>query len=321
MASVNRKLVVGVLMGGTSSEREVSLRSGAAVAEALVKLGHTVVPVDIQSETGRELDGLNLDVAFVALHGRFGEDGGVQAILEQRKIPYTGSGPKVSELAMDKLNSKRRFREKGVQTPSFDLIWRGDTRETLEQRARGLGYPVILKPRAEGSSVGVTLHRDSGTLEAGAAECLGKEPVGLMEKYIEGRELTVGILDGQALPIIELRPKAEFFDYDAKYSDPNTRYILKPPMTLAEERRVLRTAISAYEAIGCEGMGRVDVILTPFCSVHVLEVNTIPGLTERSLFPKAAWSEGIDLSQLCRRVVDAALRDRRGSYWAAAVGA
>ncbi len=317
----NRKgpLVIGVLLGGTSSEREVSLRSGAAVARALEGLGHRVAPVDIRSETGAELDGFTLDAAFIALHGRFGEDGRLQRILEARGIPYTGSGPDASHAAMDKIEAKRLFKLRGVETPPHHVLTRGDSVLLMEQCARALGYPVVMKPRAEGSSIGVTVHQDKSTLLDGAAECFRHDAVGLMEKFISGRELTVGILDGEALPIVELRPRRGFFDYEAKYEDPRTEYIVDPELSDLDKRRVQRAAREANGALGCEGMSRVDLILTPFCSVHVLEVNTIPGLTERSLLPKAARAAGIEFPALCQKIVDAAFRRRQGFSWAAAM--
>ncbi len=311
--------VVGVLMGGTSTEREVSLRSGQAVLRALEGLGCRVLAIDIRSESGRELDGVSIDVAFLALHGRFGEDGRLQRILEERGIPYTGSGPEASRAAMDKVESKRLFKFRGVDTPPHRVIARGDTPKLLEQCARALGYPVILKPRAEGSSVGVTVHPDRSTLHDGAAECFKFDAFAIMEKFIEGRELTVGILEGKTLPIIELKPARKFYDYTAKYADSGTQYIVDPPMSDLEQRRVLKTAKAANDALGCQGMSRVDVILTPLCSVHVLEVNTIPGLTERSLFPKAAAAAGIGFGDLCRRITEAALVREGNAFWAAAM--
>ncbi|RPH43327.1 MAG: D-alanine--D-alanine ligase [Planctomycetota bacterium] len=310
--------VIGVLMGGCSSEREVSLRSGAAVADALKSVGHKVVPIDLQSEDLRELEGVHLDVAFIALHGRFGEDGRLQQLLQKRGIPYTGSGPDASRAAMDKVEAKRLFKLKHVETPPHRVIARGDSVDLMEHAARALGYPVVMKPRAEGSSVGVTVHEDRATLLDGAAECFRHDPIGLMEKFIQGRELTVGILDGKALPVIELRPKSRFFDYNAKYQDPDTQYIVNPVISDLDRRRVQKAAKDAHDALGCEGMSRVDIILTPFCSVHVLEVNTIPGLTARSLLPKAAGAAGISFPLLCWKITELAFKRKQGTFWAAA---
>lgn len=314
-----RNLTIGVLMGGVSSEREISLRSGAAVAGALERLGYRVLRIDIASETGRELDGLRMDAAFVALHGRFGEDGGIQRILEERGIPYTGSDPDASRAAMDKIESKRLFRMRGVDTPPHWVMMRNDPLPLMERCARALGYPVILKPRAEGSSVGVTIHQDCSTLQEGAAECFLYGSVGLMEKFIRGREFTVGILDGECLPAIELRPRGAFFDFQAKYRDPDTVYVVDPPLGDIEKRRLQKAALGAHDALGCQGMSRVDLIMTHLGSVYVLEVNTIPGLTERSLFPKAARAAGLEFPALCERILQTAFRRRKGAFWAAAL--
>jgi len=205
-----------------------------------------------------------------------------------------------------------------VDTPPHRVIARGDSIDLMEHAARALGYPVVMKPRAEGSSVGVTVHEDRATLLDGAAECFRHDPIGLMEKFIQGRELTVGILDGKALPVIELRPKSRFFDYKAKYQDPDTQYIVNPLLSDLDRRRVQKTAKDAHDALRCEGMSRVDLILTPFCSVHVLEVNTIPGLTARSLLPKAAAAAGIEFPELCWKIIELAFKRKQGAFWAAA---
>jgi D-alanine-D-alanine ligase len=318
MARISHPLI-GVLMGGTSSEREVSLRSGAAVSAALRSLGHAVVDIDLRTETGAELDAHKIDVAFIAMHGRFGEDGTLQRLLQERAIPFTGSGPAASRAAMDKVEAKRLFKQHGVDTPPHRVLARGDSVALLEQCARALGYPVVMKPRAEGSSVGVTVHRDRTTLLDGAAEVFRHDAIALMEKFIGGRELTVGILDGEALPIVEMRPKDGFFSYDAKYKRGDTQYLVDPPMSDLDKRRVQRAALEAHKSLGCEGVSRVDVILTPLCSVHVLEVNTIPGMTERSLLPKAAAAAGLPFPNLCYRLVELALRRRRDAFWAAAM--
>jgi D-alanine-D-alanine ligase len=297
----------------------VSLRSGGAVAKALEERGHKVAKVDILTETGRELDGVRCDVAFIALHGRFGEDGGIQKILESRGIPYTGSGPAASRAAMDKLEAKRRFIARGVETPPHLLVANADSAEQMERRARSLGYPVVLKPRAEGSSVGVTVHRDKSTLAAGAAEAVKFGSPALMEKFVADREMTVGVLADRALPIIEIRPAEGFFDYSAKYKDQRTEYIVGAPLDEQDARKIQGAALAAHRALGCEGASRVDVIFTPLHAAYVLEVNTIPGMTERSLLPKAARAAGIEYGELCERIALDALRRRRASKWVASL--
>ena len=311
--------VIGVLMGGTSGEREISLRSGEAVARGLAHAGYRSVTVDIKSETGEELDQVKIDAAFIALHGPFGEDGKIQRMLEDRGIPYTGSNPTASRAAMDKVESKRLFKLRGLSTPTHRVIARGDSEALLEACARAIGYPVVLKPRSQGSSLGVTVHHDRGTLHEGAAECFTYGTIGLMEKFIQGRELTVGFLQGKPLPFVELRPSRGFFDYTAKYEDDETEYVVEPDLSDLDRRRVLRTAREAVEALGCEGFCRVDLILTPLCSVYVLEVNTIPGMTERSLFPKAAAAQGIEFPELCAKITEQAFNRQGRAFWAAAM--
>lgn len=310
---------VAVLMGGFSSEREVSLRSGEAVAKALAERGHRVTKVDIRTDYGVELNGIECDAAFIALHGKFGEDGGVQRLLEARKIPFTGSGADASRLAMDKIESKRVFRRHGIETPLHRVIGSGDSVDLLEQCARALGYPVVLKPRSEGSSIGVSVHPDRSKLLDGAIEAFQFGSIALMEKFVAGREMTVGVLDGRALPVIELKPKRAFFDYTAKYQDPDTMYVVDPSLAELDKRRIQKAALDAHEALGCDGLSRVDLIYTPLHGIQVLEVNTIPGLTERSLLPKAAKAAGIDFGTLCDRILQTAFK-RRHSFpgWAAA---
>ena len=260
-----------------------------------------------------------MDVAFIALHGRFGEDGTLQRMLQERGIPYTGSGPEASRAAMDKVESKRLFKLRGVDTPRHHVVMHGESVDLWEAFARSLGYPIIMKPRSQGSSVGVSVHRDRSTLVEGAVQCFLYENVGLMEQFVRGRELTVGILEGRPLPLIEIRHQGECFDYHAKYKSAETEYVVDPPVSDLEKRRVQKAAKEAHDALGCEGMSRVDVILTDFCSVHVLEVNTIPGMTERSLLPKAARAAGYDFPELCQRLVNSAFERRKGNYWAAAM--
>lgn len=301
-------LKVAVLMGGTSSEREVSLRSGQAVARALASLGYRVVPVDLKTETGVELETLQVDICFIAMHGRFGEDGQLQRLLEDRGFLYTGSGPIASELAMDKLKSKILFMLHGVPTAPYRIVKAEDSPTKLELFAETLGYPVVTKPRSEGSSVGVMIHKDASTLGQGLKVALKYGDTCLMEKFVFGREMTVGVLDGRALPVIELRPKREFFDYTAKYQDPDTEYLVNPDLSAAVRDACQEAALGAHRALGCDGFSRVDLIVAPDGSPTVLEVNTIPGLTERSLLPKAARAAGVEFPQLCEKIIQLAMR-------------
>jgi D-alanine-D-alanine ligase len=300
---------VAVLMGGNSSERSISLKSGRAVALALRQKGYDVIELDLTDEEAHPVYTLEADACFIAMHGGFGEDGRLQKLLQDRGIPYTGSGPMASELAMDKLKSKILFTIHGVRTPPFRILRGSEPEAKWASLAGELGLPVVVKPRAEGSSIGVSIHRSIETLAGGVRAALAFGPAALMEKMIPGRELTVGILGVRALPVVELRPSREFFDYQAKYHDPDTEYIVDPAdLDSNLKERVREMAVRAHEALRCEGFSRVDVILSPEGAPHVLEVNTIPGLTERSLLPKAAAAAGIDYPSLCDLIVKSALR-------------
>lgn len=295
---------VAVLLGGFSSEREISLRSGRAVAEALrTKAGVEVRPVDVRDERVEELAAGSCDVAFIALHGRFGEDGGVQEVCERREIAYTGSGPRASRLALDKVQAKELFSAAGLTTAPWRVCPAADGIERACAGVAALGAgPVVVKPRTEGSSVGVSIVRAPGQLEPALREAWRFGPDALVERFVAGREFTSGVLGELSLPLVELRPKREFFDYQAKYQDDRTEYIVAPPLPPEVTRRVQQAGLGAHRALGCKGFSRVDVILAESGEPVVLEVNTIPGMTERSLFPKAARAAGIPFPDLCERL-------------------
>lgn len=297
------QLRIAVLFGGFSSEREISLKSGEAVSNALESLGHQVFRVDVRDHQLKELDSLELDVAFIALHGTFGEDGEIQKLLQDRGIPYTGSGPVASKNAMDKLISKALFLKHGIPTPPYIVVNKDTTFPDAEHAILSFGLPVVIKPRAEGSSLGVTIVRERKKIAEALNTALAFQDTALVEKYIKGREITVGILEERALPLIEIRPRQEFFSYNAKYHDPETEYIVNP--ILPPERYALMQdlAVRAHRTLGCEMFSRVDMILSDEGEPFVLEVNAIPGLTLRSLVPKAARAAGIEFPQLCQRLV------------------
>lgn len=294
---------IAILLGGFSSEREVSLRSGAAVAKALRERGHDAIAIDVRDRRVAELDAARPEVVFVALHGAFGEDGGVQALLESRRLPYTGSGPAASRLAMDKVAAKDRFIAAGVTVAPHLVVRRDEEPRARRERILAFGLPVVIKPRAEGSSVGVTIHAVPDALDAGLADAFRYHADALVERYVAGRELTVGILDRRALPLVEMKPARAFFDFAAKYQDDRTVYVVDPPLEAAVRERVQAAGLAAHRALGCEGFSRVDVILPESGEPCVLEVNTIPGMTERSLLPKAARAAGIEFPELCERIV------------------
>jgi D-alanine-D-alanine ligase len=306
-----RELRIAVLLGGVSREREISFLSGEGVIGALKGLGHTVFAVVIDEERIPLIQNLDVDVAFIALHGRYGEDGGVQGELERLGIPYTGPGPAASWKAMDKLLSKKAFAERGIPTPPFLGFFRPFEARTIVDHVEGeFGYPVVVKPAREGSSIGVTIAEDRSKLEEGLRILESIGGAVLVERYIEGRELTVGILGGRALPIIELRTERRFFDFEAKYVG-GTEYILNPELPVDLYGEIQETAFQAHRALGCEGLSRVDLILSREGRPFILEVNTIPGLTPKSLLPKAARTAGLSFETLCERIVDEALKRAR----------
>ena len=298
-----RPLTIAVLLGGPSAEREVSLRSGAAMAKALRSLGHVVHEVD-PPPGALELPG-GTDVAVLALHGTYGEDGTVQAELEQLGVPYTGCGVAASLFAFDKVVTKRRCIAAGVPTADFVVF------NSVTEWPEGWLPPVVLKPTRQGSSVGLQFVDATADFPRALAESLRFGGEVVMEKRIVGRETTVGILDGQALPVVEVRPKQGAYDYANKYTAGRTEYLCPAPFDAATTARIQEAALGAFRSIGGRDYGRVDVMVRDDGSPVVLEVNTLPGMTETSLLPKAAAAAGIGFAELCQRMVDLALRTGR----------
>ena len=288
---------VAVLMGGVSREREVSLKSGRAVAQALGERGHKVELYDLCEEklpVWRERP----EVVFLALHGGWGENGGVQEALERQGIPYTGSSAPACRLAMDKVLSKVYFRRAGLDTPSYILVTVYWPRHLIcEMVQHDLGYPVVLKPPREGSSIGVELAKNEEELLSKLERLFGLSEEVMIEKYVAGREFTASILGDALLPLVEIRKDRPLFDYEAKYQG-GVSYSF-PRLSEKEEDRIFEAAWRAHQALGCQDVSRVDLILTEEGRTFVLEVNALPGLTERSLLPLAAKQVGMDLGELC----------------------
>ncbi|NQT22936.1 MAG: D-alanine--D-alanine ligase [Candidatus Omnitrophica bacterium] len=300
---------IGVLAGGTSSEREISLESGKAVYKALKDAGFNVLFLDIRDDAERILKTSKINVAFIALHGRFGEDGTVQAILEKLSIPYTGSDPRSSRLAMDKILSKKLFIKHKLPVPDYITL---DEKQVLPtQMHKQLGMPLVFKPHNEGSSIGLSVVRRKTDIAKALKLALQYSNKIIVEKFIKGREVTVGIFDDKPLPVIEILPEHGLYDYSAKYIDKKTSYEIPAKIDKKSYDRAQRLATSAHNACGCKDFSRVDMRMSESGNLYVLEVNTIPGLTERSLLPKAARAAGIDFKQLCIRLVNRAL-DRKG---------
>ncbi|MFQ5956929.1 MAG: D-alanine--D-alanine ligase [Candidatus Brocadiales bacterium] len=295
---------VAVLMGGISAEREVSISSGGAVVRALEEVGYVVTPVVVNDEEVKELYDLDVDVVFIAMHGYFGEDGGVQELLESRGIPYTGSGVRASRIAMDKAESKWAFVQDGLPTPEFMTIRRNQPIQELEGLLlEKLPMPMVVKPSRNGSSMGVSIIHNILELPQALETAFGYDEKVVIERYIRGRELTVGILGEEALPVIEIRPAREFYDLSAKYEDRGTNYIITPDIPVDIYYEAQRLALCAHSRLGCAGFSRVDMMLSEDMELFLLEVNTIPGFTERSLLPKAAKVAGISFPDLCREIV------------------
>jgi len=303
-------LKVCVLTGGIGSEREVSIQSGNCVAKGLEKGGVNVVVADITPENMEILGADDIDVFFIALHGKFGEDGQLQQILEERGLLYTGSGPAASRLAFDKIASKKLFAERGIKTPAaIEYDEKSDAGE-VERQLEGLGDRYVVKPVTQGSSVGVSIIEKPGEVIGAARKCLSEFGDCMIEEFIGGREITVGIVCGEALPIIEVRPEREFYDYDAKYIDERTGFLFDTIESGELSEDIKAGAIECYNALGCRDFARVDSILCDDGSFYVLELNTIPGLTTHSLVPKAAARSGLSMSDLCVKIVEAALENK-----------
>jgi D-alanine-D-alanine ligase len=296
---------VGVLMGGPSAEREVSLKTGAGVYAALTSLGYDCVALDWTP--GSSLPGLiagaRVDAVWNALHGVLGEDGAVQGLLACMGLPATGSGVLASALGMDKIASKQRFEAYGVPTPPWRVLATGASPDDARAIAGELGWPLVVKPAHEGSSVGVTIVRRPEQLEAAVEEARAHTGPTLMETYIAGREVCVGLLDGDVLGDVEVVPAIEFYDYAAKYTRGDTDYRVPAPLPSDVRAHVHTAAVAAYAALGCSGHSRVDLRVDAHGTPYVLEVNTLPGMTGTSLLPKIAAHAGLDYAALCERIL------------------
>jgi len=296
---------IAVLMGGTSAEREVSIDSGKAVCQALETAGYEVAPVDINiSERDKIIDIIGkaqAKTAFIALHGGNGEDGTIQAILESMDISYTGSGPQACELAMDKIKTRRIFEKHGIPGPDWQLYAPG----IFENN--GLSFPLVIKPSSQGSSIGLSIVKNKD-LFSEAVEQAGRwgQDV-ILEEYLSGAEITVGILGEQALPVIEIRPANTFYDYQAKYEPGKTSYLVPAPLPEDIYKQAQKLGLDSHKALGCRAFSRVDMIYTGENGLKVLEVNTIPGLTATSLLPKAAKAANISFEKLCSKIIEYSL--------------
>ena len=300
-------LAIGVLMGGPSRERRVSLDSGRAVAQALRELGHDVRPADVRpGDVTAELV-RDVDVAFLALHGAWGEDGGVQGELDTLGVCYTGSGAEASRLAMDKVAAKERFSEEGIPTPAFRVLASGDE-EMLEEAMERIGPGLVVKPIAEGSSIDLYVTDSLSALRDAVEKVWARGEPALVERCIVGREFTVGVVGESPLPMLEIRTDSGRYGYKEKYLLESTRYIFDHGLPDDVEERTVTAALAAHRALGCRDLSRVDMMITPEGEPEILEVNTIPGFTSHSLVPKAAAQAGLSFGRLCERIVALARR-------------
>ncbi len=294
---------VAVLMGGRSAERAVSLKSGAMVLAALRKKGVDAHAFDPAERPVAALVEEHFSRAFVALHGRFGEDGTMQGALELMGIPYTGSGVMASALAMDKWRTKLIWQACGISTPRSELL---DRASDFAAVARRLGLPLMVKPASEGSSLGMSKVCSLADLEEAFAFAVNYDPLVIAEQFIDGAEYTVGILGHAALPLIRLETPREFYDYEAKYLANDTRYIVPCGLPAADEATIGAEALRAFDAIGCRGWGRADVMVDRAGKAYFLEINTAPGMTDHSLVPMAARHAGVPFEDLCLRILERA---------------
>ncbi|MGB8329952.1 MAG: D-alanine--D-alanine ligase [Polyangiales bacterium] len=296
---------IGILLGGVSAEREISLKTGEAIFEALKARGYRVQKVFVDADIDRVLRQTSIDVAVIALHGTYGEDGCIQGMLETMGIPYTGSGVLASALAMDKVKSKELFRLYNVPTPSYYTVRRGDL-ERLEEIHGSFGFPSFVKPRSGGSSVGAGEAKSLAELKQRCEEAARFDEWILVERLIRGREVAVGLLDGNALGAIEIEPKGGFYDYKSKYQKGQSQYHFPARLSAARYQGVLHLAERAVHAVGATGASRVDLLVTPDENEYVLEVNTLPGMTPTSLLPKIAAGAGYDFGSLCEAILERA---------------
>ncbi len=308
-AKQNKSLDITVLMGGPSTEHDVSIISGTAISQALIRNGHRVTPSDISPENTSALDRKGIDLVFIALHGAFGESGEVQQLCEDRNLRYIGSPPRASELAMDKVASKQLFRQAGLATSDWLVIEESDLPQKYRGAMESLGLPTVLKPIDGGSSVDLTIAKTAAERDAAIEGLLDKYGRGMAERYIKGREFTVGILGDRVLPVLQIIPPGEWYDHFAKYDDAaGTKYTFDHGLTSEQIAEMQRAAMTAFTCLGCRDLSRVDFILSDAGVANVLEINTIPGFTGHSLLPMAAARAGIPFDDLVERIVEMAMK-------------
>ncbi|MHB8842446.1 MAG: D-alanine--D-alanine ligase [Candidatus Aquicultor sp.] len=305
---------VAVLMGGRSAEREISLLTGEQIYQALLQKGYDAVAVHLDEHIVETLKSLKPDVVFIALHGRYGEDGTIQGLLEILDLPYTGSGVLASALGIDKAMSKRVFEAAGIETPGYAVVSKQDfvvDRESCEGIVSTLGFPLVVKPAREGSTIGMSIAHDVDGLGTALEMAFSHDSDVVIEQFVDGVEITVGVLGNEpkALPTLEVVTTTGFYDYETKYTAGLSEHIIPARLPEEHRRRAQEIAVKAHTALGCKGFSRVDIIVEDSGRCNVLEINTIPGMTRLSLFPDAARAAGYEFPDLIAYMIKLALED------------
>ncbi len=298
---------IGILFGGPSSERAISIKSGNAVYDAFLSLGYDAIKIDAKDAASfkKEIIASGIDIAFIALHGRFGEDGGIQRILDDIGIPYIGSGPEASRIALNKIASKEIFKQNDIPTPDYIVFKKSKHGHFLKRNSLPhFSLPFMVKPPKEVSSIGMSIVQARDMIIPAMDEAFRYDDEIIAEEYIDGDDVTVGILNEKPLPVIYIKPKERFYNFKAKYTEGMSEYIVPAPLSEKITKRVQQLALLAHRALGCNSFSRVDMLINKRDnSLTVLEVNTIPGLTLSSLLPKAAKAAGIDFPQMCVQMI------------------
>jgi len=301
------KKKIGVLMGGMSLEREISLKTGTAICNALKENGYNIVSIDVGRDIGRRIDAEDIDVAFIALHGKYGEDGTIQGMLEMMGIPYTGSGVLGSAISMNKVISKELFERHKIPTPSYEVINKGDYKNDYAVK---LNLPLVIKPANGGSTIGVNVIDNTVRLASAIQNAFRYDDCILIEKFIDGILLTVGVLEDMTLPVIEVSPKKGFYDYESKYTPGMTEYFVPARIDKKKIAECQELALKCHKVLRCRGITRTDMIMDKSHNLFVLEVNTIPGMTATSLIPMAAKAAGIEFKDLIVKALEMAIEEK-----------
>jgi len=314
MNKMLEKYKIGVLCGGLSQEREVSLRSGEAVFQAIKKLGYKCCKIDVTRDAAALIKDAEIDLAYIVLHGKYGEDGCIQGLLEILDIPYTGSGVMASSIAMNKVTTKRILLSEGFKTPGYMIITKKNIKNDCEQALMDIGLPMVIKPVAEGSSISVSIIKKEGDLQTAAEAILHEYDGVFVEKFINGKEITTGVLgsypESEALPVLQLVSKNEFYDYEAKYTKGLTEFILPADLEKSIYAAAQKTAVEVHDVLGCRSVSRVDAIVDEENNIWVIEVNTLPGMTATSDLPAQAKEAGIGFEELVERILFSVVQNR-----------